>query len=307
MSGGASQARPRSSPAPRRGIGRALALGLAAEGAVVHLARPRRPSRACSRELPAAGAGLALRCDVSDAAEIRAAFSQPRSARCARQLRRRHGLDRRHRSGRGDLGSRDRHEPERDVLLLDRGRPADARGRRWLDRQRLVGARRQGHAELGRLCRQQGRDQRPHRSARDRARPVPDPGQRDSRPERRTSSATSPTTPPTSRSWPPRDPTRPRRRARGHGRPGRIPRLGRFRSRHRPAVLRRRRLDRRPGRSRRATSTAPPGPATRTEPPRQNHRGRRRDSLATREARCYSARGSRRASTPNSARPQSGQ
>lgn len=58
-----------------RGIGRALALGLAAEGALVHLVDLDEPSAALA-DLPAHGRGLALSCDVSDVTAIRAAFGR---------------------------------------------------------------------------------------------------------------------------------------------------------------------------------------------------------------------------------------
>jgi NAD(P)-dependent dehydrogenase (short-subunit alcohol dehydrogenase family) len=58
-----------------RGIGRALALGFAAEGAVVHLVDLDDPGNVLA-ELPAAARGLALRCDVSNVAQIRATFAQ---------------------------------------------------------------------------------------------------------------------------------------------------------------------------------------------------------------------------------------
>ena len=58
-----------------RGIGRALAIGLAAEGAIVHLVDLDAPGDVLS-ELPAAGRGLALHYDVSNVAQIKAAFSQ---------------------------------------------------------------------------------------------------------------------------------------------------------------------------------------------------------------------------------------
>ena len=102
---------------------------------------------------------------------------EPRPARRARQLRRGHGLDRCAGSRGRDLGSRDRHESQGNVLLLERGCAPDARDGR-LDRQRHVGARDQGNAELGGLCGQQGRDQLPHSPARDRARTSSDPRQR---------------------------------------------------------------------------------------------------------------------------------
>jgi glucose 1-dehydrogenase len=57
-----------------RGIGRALAFGLAAEGAVVNLVDLDDPVDTLAL-LPPAGRGLALRCDVSDVAQIRTAFS----------------------------------------------------------------------------------------------------------------------------------------------------------------------------------------------------------------------------------------
>ena len=57
-----------------RGIGRALAIGFAAEGAVVHLLDHEDPAAVVS-ELADSGQGLALRCDVSDVTAIRTAFS----------------------------------------------------------------------------------------------------------------------------------------------------------------------------------------------------------------------------------------
>ena len=57
-----------------RGIGSALARGFAAEGAVVHLVDLDDPGVVLA-ELPSAGRGLALRCDVSDVAQIRETFS----------------------------------------------------------------------------------------------------------------------------------------------------------------------------------------------------------------------------------------
>ena len=57
------------------GLGRALALGLAGEGALVHLIDLGDLAGALA-ELPSAGRGRALRCDVSDPAQIRTAFSQ---------------------------------------------------------------------------------------------------------------------------------------------------------------------------------------------------------------------------------------
>jgi NAD(P)-dependent dehydrogenase (short-subunit alcohol dehydrogenase family) len=58
-----------------RGIGRALAIGLAAEGAVVHLVDLDAPGDVLA-ELPGPARGLALQSDVSDVAQIRAAFSR---------------------------------------------------------------------------------------------------------------------------------------------------------------------------------------------------------------------------------------
>ncbi len=58
-----------------RGIGRALALGFAAEGAIVHLVDLDDPGDVLAA-LPPAARGLALRCDVSDVARIRATFSR---------------------------------------------------------------------------------------------------------------------------------------------------------------------------------------------------------------------------------------
>ncbi len=58
-----------------RGIGRALAIGLAAEGALVHLLDHEDPA-AVVDELAVSGRGLALRCDVSDVTAIRTAFSR---------------------------------------------------------------------------------------------------------------------------------------------------------------------------------------------------------------------------------------
>ena len=58
-----------------RGIGRALAIGLAAEGAVVHLLDHDDPAGVVD-ELPVSRQGLSLRCDVSDVSAIRTAFSR---------------------------------------------------------------------------------------------------------------------------------------------------------------------------------------------------------------------------------------
>ena len=57
------------------GIGRALALGLAAEGALVHVNDLDEPADVHA-ELPAERRGLSLPCDVSDAAGIRDMFSR---------------------------------------------------------------------------------------------------------------------------------------------------------------------------------------------------------------------------------------
>jgi NAD(P)-dependent dehydrogenase (short-subunit alcohol dehydrogenase family) len=59
----------------RGGIGRALACGFAAEGAVVHLLDLDEPTE-LRAELPPAGRGLALACDVSEVSQIRAAFAR---------------------------------------------------------------------------------------------------------------------------------------------------------------------------------------------------------------------------------------
>jgi NAD(P)-dependent dehydrogenase (short-subunit alcohol dehydrogenase family) len=58
-----------------RGIGRTLALGFAAEGAIVHLVDLDAPG-AVLTELPDAARGLALECDVSNVTQIRSTFSQ---------------------------------------------------------------------------------------------------------------------------------------------------------------------------------------------------------------------------------------
>jgi len=58
-----------------RGIGRALVLGFAAEGAVVHAYDLEDPAVLLD-ELPAAQRGLALRGDVSEPAQVRAAFAR---------------------------------------------------------------------------------------------------------------------------------------------------------------------------------------------------------------------------------------
>jgi NAD(P)-dependent dehydrogenase (short-subunit alcohol dehydrogenase family) len=58
-----------------RGIGRALALGLAAEGALVHLVDIDDPGGALD-ELPEPARGLALQCNVSDVSGIRRTFSR---------------------------------------------------------------------------------------------------------------------------------------------------------------------------------------------------------------------------------------
>jgi NAD(P)-dependent dehydrogenase (short-subunit alcohol dehydrogenase family) len=58
-----------------RGIGRALAIGFAGEGALVHLVDLADPSDTLS-ELPDTARGLAVTCDVSDVGQIRATFSR---------------------------------------------------------------------------------------------------------------------------------------------------------------------------------------------------------------------------------------
>jgi NAD(P)-dependent dehydrogenase (short-subunit alcohol dehydrogenase family) len=58
-----------------RGIGRALAIGLAAEGAVLHLVDLDEPADLLAG-LPGPARGLALQCDVADVAQIRAAFAR---------------------------------------------------------------------------------------------------------------------------------------------------------------------------------------------------------------------------------------
>lgn len=58
-----------------RGIGRALALGLAAEGALVHVNDIEDPA-AVHAELPAERRGLSLTCDVSDVPRLRELFSR---------------------------------------------------------------------------------------------------------------------------------------------------------------------------------------------------------------------------------------
>ena len=57
-----------------RGIGRALAVGLAGEGAVVHLVDLDPPTELLAA-LPASSRGLALRCDVTDVGKIQATFA----------------------------------------------------------------------------------------------------------------------------------------------------------------------------------------------------------------------------------------
>ena len=116
------------------------------------------------------------------------------------------------------------------------------RRRRRLDRQRLVRRRGPGPAQPRRLRGEQGRHQRAHDPAGRGARARPDPGQRlRSRSDERAAQ-------PRRRSVVPRDlgaadPARPDCGAGGHGRPDGVSRLGRVLARHRPAVLRRRRLD----------------------------------------------------------------
>jgi NAD(P)-dependent dehydrogenase (short-subunit alcohol dehydrogenase family) len=58
-----------------KGIGRALALGLAAEGAVVHV-NDRDDPAGTLEELPGVRRGLALAYDISDTAQVRELFSQ---------------------------------------------------------------------------------------------------------------------------------------------------------------------------------------------------------------------------------------
>ena len=75
-----------------RGIGRALAVGLAAEGAVVHVNDLEDPADVLA-ELPESGRGLALAFDVSSPAQIAEHIREPRAARRPRQLRRHPRLD----------------------------------------------------------------------------------------------------------------------------------------------------------------------------------------------------------------------
>jgi NAD(P)-dependent dehydrogenase (short-subunit alcohol dehydrogenase family) len=58
-----------------RGIGRALAIGFAAEGAVVHVNDLEDPT-SVSEELPEANRGLALACDVADVAQVSEMFAR---------------------------------------------------------------------------------------------------------------------------------------------------------------------------------------------------------------------------------------
>jgi glucose 1-dehydrogenase len=58
-----------------RGIGRALALGFAAEGALVHVNDVEDPAEVHA-ELPDGSRGLSLPCDVSDVTRLREMFSQ---------------------------------------------------------------------------------------------------------------------------------------------------------------------------------------------------------------------------------------
>jgi glucose 1-dehydrogenase len=58
-----------------RGIGRALAIGFAAEGALVHVNDLEDPSSVLA-ELPEASRGLALACDVADVAQVSEMFGR---------------------------------------------------------------------------------------------------------------------------------------------------------------------------------------------------------------------------------------
>ena len=99
--------------------------------------------------------------------------------RRARLQRRRPRDRRRLHDGDRRVGQRDRGQPERDVLLLPGGGPADARDGRRLDREHLLRRRADRARAPPGVHRGQARCRRPDEEPRPRPRPRRDPRQRD--------------------------------------------------------------------------------------------------------------------------------
>ena len=240
------------------GIGRALAVGLAAEGAVVHLNDLEDPTEVLA-ELPESSRGLALAFDVASPAQI------------ADNLR---GLER------------------LDVLVNCAGIPGwmnldDPSGDIWEEiRDRVIDTNLKGtffcSVEAARLMRVGGGGSIVNvssvvaaRGLRNLAAYAASKGGINAltiqlavelAPDQIRVNAFAPGAtnvqrnldddPSYRETWSPLDPARPDRRAGGHGRPDGVPRVRGVLTCHRPAVLRRRRLDRGGQGSRRDTSTS---------------------------------------------------
>ena len=110
-----------------RGIGRALAVGLAAEGALVHLNDRDDPVDVLA-ELPESGRGRALRLRRLEPGADRGAHRRASIASTSSSTAPASPAMNLDDPERGDVGPRDRHQPEGDVLLLRRSRAVDAGG-----------------------------------------------------------------------------------------------------------------------------------------------------------------------------------
>ncbi len=222
-----------------RGIGRALAIGLAAEGALVHLLDHEDPA-AVVKELAVAGQGLALRCDVSDVTAIRTAFSRLDRldvlVNCAGVTGWIDALDPAEETWDRviDTNLKGTFFCSSEAARLMRGtggsivNVTSVLGIRGMPNSAAYAASKGG---INSLTVQLAIELAPHRIR------VNAFGPGATNVERNL------TDDPSSRGLGARDSPGPCRRARGDGRPGRVPGIGRVGSRHRPDALRRRRLD----------------------------------------------------------------